>query len=63
MSFCFFRLTCAGSATVASNVASYDLTANDDILFSNGYAVFLLTSDNSPRVIFRDKLIADVIAA
>ena len=58
------RRSKSGNETVlASSVASYDLTADDQILFSNGYAVFQLMPGNSPRVIFRDKLIADVIAA
>ena len=53
-----------GDETIlATNVASFDISSDDAILFSNGYAVFQLASDNQSQVILRDKLIADVIAA
>ncbi|WP_455375242.1 hypothetical protein [Kaarinaea lacus] len=58
------KRTKTGEETIlATNVASFDITSDDAILFSNGYAVFQLASDNQTQVILRDKLIADVIAA
>ena len=56
------RRSRSGHETVlAKNVASFDINANDVILYSNGYAVFSLTPDNN-SVLLRDKYIADVIA-
>ncbi len=53
-----------GTETIlATNVASFDITSEDVILYSNGYAVFQLAPDNQSHVVLRDKLIADVIAA
>jgi len=48
---------------IATNVASFDITSNDDILYSNGYAVFELNPDRQLKVVLREKLIADVIAS
>lgn len=57
------RRTQHGAETVlATNVASYDLTSNDEILYSNGYAVFHLSPSNQTSVILRDTFVADVIA-
>jgi len=54
----------SGQETVlATNVASFDLTSEDIVLYSNGYAVFKLVPDRQPQVILRDKLIGDVIAS
>lgn len=46
---------------LARNVASFDITSEDAILYSNGYAVFGLSTGNC-NVLLRDKYIADVIA-
>ncbi len=52
-----------GEETVlASHVASYDITSDGMILFSNGYGAFVLDGPHPPQVLVRDKLIADVIA-
>jgi hypothetical protein len=48
---------------LASHVASFDIASDGTILFSNGYGVFALDGANPPRVLLRDKLIAEVIAA
>jgi hypothetical protein len=48
---------------LASHVASFDIASDGTILFSNGYGVFALNGSNSPQVLLRDKLVADVIAA
>lgn len=47
---------------VATNVASYDITADGRIIFTNGYGVFMLDSSNAVQVVLRDKLIAEVVA-
>jgi hypothetical protein len=47
---------------LASHVASFDLASDGTVLFSNGYGVFALDGANSPQLLFRDQLIADVIA-
>src|SRR5262245_29224129 len=48
---------------LASHVASFDIASDGAIVFSNGYGAFALDGPNSPQVLLRDKLIADVIAA
>jgi hypothetical protein len=48
---------------LASHVASFDIASDGTILFSNGYGVFALDATNTPQVLMRDRLIADVIAA
>lgn len=48
---------------LASSVASFDIAADDSLLFTNGYGVFALTSGGSPKVLLKEKLILDVIAA
>ncbi|WP_455220728.1 hypothetical protein [Kaarinaea lacus] len=58
------KRTRTGDETLlATNVASFDITSEDFILYSNGYAVFQLASNNESRILLRDKLIADVIAS
>jgi len=53
-----------GEETIlATNVASFDITSDNDILYSNGYAVFELDQGHQLKVVLRDKLIADVIAS
>lgn len=45
---------------LATNVASYDITADGRIVFTNGYGVFMLDASNDAQVVFRGKLIAEV---
>jgi hypothetical protein len=46
---------------LATNVASYDITNHGHIVFTNGFGVFLIDASIGTQVIFRDKLIAEVI--
>lgn len=48
---------------LANNVVSFDLTADDGIIYSNGYGMFALDGANAPQVLLKGKLMADVIAA
>ena len=51
----------SGQETVlASAVSAYDLSDNDEIIYSNGYGVFSLENGTS-SLIFKDKLVSDVI--
>jgi hypothetical protein len=57
------RRTRTGNEQVlATNVASYDLTTDGKVIFTNGYGVFQLDSNNDAQVVFRDKLIAELVA-
>jgi hypothetical protein len=47
---------------LATNVASYDITADGRIIFTNGYGVFMLDASNGAQVVFRGKLIAELVA-
>ncbi|MCC2657992.1 MAG: hypothetical protein K0Q76_3100 [Panacagrimonas sp.] len=52
----------SGSEQVlARHVSSYDLAADNTVLFSNGCGVFALGEGKTPRVLLRDQLIADVV--
>ncbi|MGD8914067.1 MAG: hypothetical protein PVI97_06435 [Candidatus Thiodiazotropha sp.] len=56
------RRTRTGNEQVlATNVASYDITTDGKIIFTNGYGVFLLDSSNNAQVVFRGKLIAELV--
>ncbi|MGD8572073.1 MAG: hypothetical protein PVH98_06390 [Gammaproteobacteria bacterium] len=58
------RRTQGGQDSIlATNVASFDISGGDTILYTNGYAVFQLAPDNRAAVLLRDKLIADIIAS
>jgi len=48
-------------AVLARHVAAFDLGENDAVVFTNGFGVFVLDG-GKPRVILRDKLIAQVTA-
>lgn len=48
---------------LATHVASFDLATDDTVVFSNGYGVFGLDGAGAPRVLLRDKLIAEVTVA
>ena len=47
---------------LASHVASFDVTADGGVLYSNGFGVFALYPGGEPSVVLRDKLIAEVVA-
>ena len=53
------RSTHGEDTVLAANVASYDITNDDQILFSNGYAVFVISTDNHTDVVLRDKVISE----
>ena len=46
---------------LAQHVAAFDLGEDDRVVFTNGFGVFVLDGDR-PRVLLRDKLIAQVTA-
>lgn len=53
-----------GEETVlANNVASYDITSDGKIIFTNGYGVFVLDENCGAHVVLRGKLIAEVVTA
>jgi hypothetical protein len=47
---------------IATNVASYDIMSDGSIIFTNGYGVFILDSSDNAQVVFRGKLIAELVA-
>lgn len=47
---------------LATHVASFDLTADGGVIYSNGFAVFALQPGSQPRLVLRDKLIAEVVS-
>jgi hypothetical protein len=47
---------------LASHVASFDLTPDGGVIYSNGFGVFALTPGGQPGLVLRDKLIAEVVA-
>lgn len=57
------RRTPQGDETVlATNVASYDTSADGSIIYSNGRGVFVLESDGTARLALQDQFIGDVVA-
>ncbi len=48
---------------LASNVASYDISADGTIVYSNGRGVFVLGADGAPRLAATQELVAEVVAA
>jgi len=48
---------------LATNVASYDISPDGTIVYSNGRGVFVLAQDGSSRLALKDELVADVVAA
>lgn len=46
---------------LATNVASYDLSSDGKIIYTNGYGVFILDPSIGSQVVFRDKLIAELV--
>lgn len=47
---------------LATNVASYDLSPDGTIVYSNGRGVFVLDRDGSPRLAQADELVTEVVA-
>ncbi len=47
----------------ATNVASYDISSDGTLVYSNGRGVFILERDGSPRLALTEELVADVVAA
>lgn len=47
---------------LARHVASFDLTADGGVIYSNGFGVFALHPGGQPSVVLRDKLIAEVVS-
>jgi hypothetical protein len=47
---------------LATNVASYDVTSDGTIVYSNGRGVFVLEPDGTARLALQDELIGDVVA-
>jgi hypothetical protein len=47
---------------LATHVASFDLDAEGRVLHSNGFGVFVLHAGAAPRLLLRDKLVAEVVA-
>lgn len=47
---------------LATNVASFAFSAFGDIVYTNGCGVFLLDKEQRPKLIFKDKLIGEVVA-
>jgi hypothetical protein len=47
---------------LASHVASFDLTADGGVLYSNGFGVFSLHPGGQPNVVLRDRLVSEVVA-
>ena len=45
---------------LAGNVAAFDITADGELVYTNGFGVFLLDGGNASRVILRDRLIAEL---
>ena len=48
---------------LATNVASYDISSDGTIVYSNGRGVFILEPNGSPRLALTEELVADVVAA
>lgn len=48
---------------LATNVASYDVSADGAIVYTNGQGVFMIEPDGSAALALRDQLVGDVVAA
>lgn len=57
------RNTRGAERVLATNVASYDISADGTVVYSNGRGVFMLEKDGSSRLALKDALIAEVAAA
>jgi len=47
---------------LATNVASYDVTVDGTIVYTNGRAVFVIERNGSVALAMRDQLVADIVA-
>ena len=48
---------------LATNVASYDMSPDGTIIYTNGQGVFVVEQDGSTRLALTGELVADVVAA
>jgi hypothetical protein len=48
---------------LATNVASYDISPDGTIVYSNGRGVFVLKQDGSSSLAITDQLVGEVVAA
>lgn len=56
------RNTKGAERVLATNVASYDVSPDGTVVYTNGRGVFMLEKDGSSRLALKDALIADVAA-
>lgn len=56
------RDTKGAERVLATNVASYDISPDGTVVYSNGRGVFMLETDGTSRLALRDAMIADVAA-
>ena len=47
---------------LARHVASFDLTADGGVLYSNGFAVYALHPGGRPSLVLRGRLMTDIVA-
>lgn len=57
-----WRSEAGDERVLARHVASFDLTADGGVIYSNGFGVFALHPGGQPSVVLRDKLIAEVVS-
>lgn len=57
------RNTKGAEQILATNVASYDISPDGTVVYSNGRGVFMLEKDGSSRLALKDALVAEVAAA
>ncbi len=57
------RNTKGAERVLATNVASYDISPDGTVVYTNGRGVFMLEKDGSSRLALKDALIAEVAAA
>ena len=57
------RDTHGNEKVLATNVASYDISPDGTVVYSNGRGVFVLERDGMSRLALTDELVADVVAA
>ncbi len=56
------RSTKGAERVLATNVASYDISPDGTVVYSNGRGVFMLETDGTSRLALKDAMIADVAA-
>jgi hypothetical protein len=57
------RDTNGNEKVLATNVASYDISPDGTVVYSNGRGVFMLERDGKSKLALTDELVADVVAA